>query len=212
MCGDVKIGLPIIKIFSQSKLENGAIMLDRIYATYTPTIAPGAFHTAIHYKRRDADGNLLDHTIIEATPERSGLSDKVVGEVSELLHMDGGPSRFGAIGANVQRAKEGHDPDDPYEIVAEGDDLGESLARMKLFAHGFNRAAPIGPSASREPVYGTPRFKGPALSPSDEGLACIFSVGQPGQERSSPHSLFLKGERKIASCADVSDAPSNKMV
>jgi len=29
-------------------------MPDRIYVTYTPTMAPGTFHTAIHYERTDA--------------------------------------------------------------------------------------------------------------------------------------------------------------
>jgi hypothetical protein len=61
-------------------------MPDGIYATYTPTMVPGAFHTTIHYERRDTDGKLLDHTVIEAKPDRYdqlGSADKVVGEFED---------------------------------------------------------------------------------------------------------------------------------
>jgi hypothetical protein len=117
---------------------------DRIYATYTPTTAPGTFHTAIHYERRDKDGNLLDHTIIEAKPEnydQLSWGSKLWGEFKEAIRTDNRPSNiFGTIRAHVRPATRDHDPDTPYEIVAEGDDLAENLARMKLFAHGVNRA------------------------------------------------------------------------
>ncbi|CAN0452271.1 unnamed protein product, partial [Phaeothamnion confervicola] len=32
------------------------------------------------------------------------------------------------------------DPNAPYEVIAEGDDLSGHLVRMRLFAHGVNRA------------------------------------------------------------------------
>ncbi|MBR1258236.1 hypothetical protein JQ634_31745 [Bradyrhizobium sp. AUGA SZCCT0240] len=44
-------------------------MADRIYVTYTPTGAPGSFHTAIHYERTSLSGELIKHVVVEATPE-----------------------------------------------------------------------------------------------------------------------------------------------
>jgi hypothetical protein len=39
-----------------------------------------------------------------------------------------------------RQKRESDDPNAPYEIIAEGDDLSDHLARMRLFAHGVNRA------------------------------------------------------------------------
>lgn len=117
-------------------------MPDRIYATYTPTKIPEIFHTAIHYERRDASGNLLDHTVIEAKPEnydRLSLADNIDALRKEAFRTDRGPSLFGTISAKIWSTADGSQ-DAPYEIIAEGDDLSENLARMKLFAHGVNRA------------------------------------------------------------------------
>lgn len=47
-------------------------MPDKIYVTYTPTSFPDAFHTAIHYERRDADGGLVKHFMVEVQPEAKG--------------------------------------------------------------------------------------------------------------------------------------------
>jgi len=62
-------------------------MPDRIYVTYSPTIALESYHTAIHYERTDAVGNLLEHTIIDATPQRGNALnplEKMLGAVEEF--------------------------------------------------------------------------------------------------------------------------------
>jgi hypothetical protein len=61
-------------------------MPDRIYVAYSPTTAPESYHTAIHYERTDEKGNVLQHRIIEAKPERlNRLStlDKATGVIEE---------------------------------------------------------------------------------------------------------------------------------
>jgi hypothetical protein len=67
-------------------------------------------------------------------------SDKVDGVAKELFRKDGGPSRFGRIDAHVLDRKPGKVPSDPYEVIAEGDDLSANLARMRLFARAVNGA------------------------------------------------------------------------
>jgi hypothetical protein len=118
-------------------------MTDRIYVTYTPTTAPGSYHTAIHYERTDPAGNVVKHFVIEAQPEKlkelSAL-DKAIGVIEEAFRKDDGPSRFGRIDARAWKQDANGDPSAPYEIIAEGDDLSANFARMQLYAHGFNRA------------------------------------------------------------------------
>ncbi|MES2192931.1 MAG: hypothetical protein V4517_00825 [Pseudomonadota bacterium] len=124
-------------------------MPDRIYVTYTPTGGPESFHTAIHYQRTDSAGNIIEHDVIEAKPEREDLSarEKVNSVTDEALRTDRSLSRFGRVRAIVRdgqaadpRKHPSSDPNAPYEVIAEGDDLSGQLARMKLFAHGVNRA------------------------------------------------------------------------
>lgn len=124
-------------------------MADRIYVTYIPTGGPESFHTAIHYERKGPAGDVIEHYVIEGQPERRKLSTpaKATGVVEEALRQDHGPSRFGRIQAEVRdgnardaREYASDDPNAPYEILAEGDDLSSHLARMQLYAHGFHRA------------------------------------------------------------------------
>jgi hypothetical protein len=118
-------------------------MADRIYVTYTPTTAPGSYHTAIHYERTDPAGNVVRHFVIEVKPEKLdqlSASDKATGVIEEALRNDDGPSRFGRINATVGKPEASDDRDAPYETIAEGEDLSQNFARMQLFAHGFNRA------------------------------------------------------------------------
>jgi hypothetical protein len=124
-------------------------MADRIYVTYTPTGAPGSFHTAIHYERTSLSGELIKHVVVEATPEFGELGglEKASNVIREIFRTGSAPSSFGRMNAMVRdrnvfdRQKEkSDDPSAPYEIIAEGDDLSGHLARMQLFAHGVNRA------------------------------------------------------------------------
>lgn len=118
-------------------------MADRIYATYTPTTAPGTFHTAIHFERRGSDDR-VQHFVVEAKPENLDeldTSGKALGVIEETLRDDNGPSRFGRIVARVRPwNSQKFDPNAPYEPIAEGDDLSEPFTRMHLFANGFNDA------------------------------------------------------------------------
>jgi hypothetical protein len=121
-------------------------MADRIYATYTPTSVPGTFHAAIHYERTDTTGDVVQHSIIEAEPEKKlSPSDKMISVIKESLRDDDEPSRFGKINAEVRSRKvtddpkePSDDPNAPYEIIAEGNDLSRHFARMQLYADGFN--------------------------------------------------------------------------
>jgi hypothetical protein len=118
-------------------------MSDRIYVTYTPTTAPGSYHTAIHYERTDPAGNVIQHFVIEAEPEKLdqlSASDKAIGVIEEAFRNDEGPSRFGKINAIARKAEASNHLNAPYETIAEGEDLSEKLARMQLFVHGFNQA------------------------------------------------------------------------
>jgi len=119
------------------------VMADRIYATYTPTTAPGTFHTAIHFERTDPTGK-VQHYVIEAQPENldeMDASDKGSGVIEEALRNSNSPSRFGRIVASVDRwDPRKHDPGAPYEPIDEGEDLSEPYARMHLFAKGLNDA------------------------------------------------------------------------
>jgi hypothetical protein len=66
-------------------------MADRIYVTYTPTTAPGSYHTAIHYERTDPAGNVVQHFFIEAKPEKLdqlSASDKAIGVIEEAFRND----------------------------------------------------------------------------------------------------------------------------
>lgn len=130
-------------------LENQPLA-DRIYVTYTPTGVPGSFHTAIHYERTDSAGHVVNHHVIEAKPEMKDLTapEKAIGVIEEVFRTGNAPSRFGRIdaqirnrGATDRRDETSDDPNAPYEVIAEDDDLSDQLARMQLFAHGFNRAA-----------------------------------------------------------------------
>jgi hypothetical protein len=119
-------------------------MPDRIYVTYTPTTFPGAFHTAIHYERKDAQGRLIGHFVIEVQPEAKGVIDKAIGVVEEITRRDGKATRLGRMNAEVTEVtsdkEKRFDPNSPYEEIAEGDDLSSHFARMQLYAHGVNRA------------------------------------------------------------------------
>lgn len=119
-------------------------MPDKIYVTYTPTTAPGTYHTAVHFERTDTAGTTTHHFVIEAQPENLnelGASDKGLGVIEEGFRNDDGPTRFGRITAAVKQwnAKD-YDANAPYEPIAEGDDLSENLARMRLYALGVNDA------------------------------------------------------------------------
>jgi hypothetical protein len=119
-------------------------MPDRIYVTYTPTTFPGAFHTAIHYERKDAHGRLIRHFVVEVQPEAKGMVDKAIGVIEEASRRDGKATRLGRMSAEVtdlmkDKAKD-FDPNSPYEDIAEGDDLSAHFARMQLYAHGVNSA------------------------------------------------------------------------
>ena len=114
-------------------------MTDRIYVTYKPTIAPESYHAEINFERRDADGKLILHKIIDAGPANNRLSDKVIGAIEEKLRGDNGPSYFGDILA-AERDPTDEDKKLAYETIAEGADLSSNWAKMQLFAHGFNRA------------------------------------------------------------------------
>lgn len=119
-------------------------MPDRIYVTYTPTNFPGAFHTAIHYQRRDSNGKLISHSVIEVQPEAKGMSDKAIGVMEEATRSHRGLTRLGRMDAQVtdvmaDKPKKEFDPNSPYEDIAEGDDLSSHFARMQLYAHGVNR-------------------------------------------------------------------------
>ena len=117
-------------------------MRDRIYVTYTPTDAPGAYHAAIHYERADQAGNAIKHFVIEAKPENGEMLSapaKAIGVFEEAFREGDGPSRFGSIEAKVRdhevsaHPKErSDDANAPYEIIAEGDDLGGHLARIEF--------------------------------------------------------------------------------
>ena len=118
-------------------------MSDRIFVTYMPTTVPGSYHAAIHYERTDLAGNVIQHSIIEAKPEKAdqlGVAGKAIGAIEEALRNDDGPSRFGRINATVREVEASDGLDDPYETIAEGGDLSENFARMQIYAHGFNRA------------------------------------------------------------------------
>jgi hypothetical protein len=116
--------------------------------TYTPTGAPGTFHTAIHHERTGPAGEVIRHVIIEAKPKKKlGTPDKAMGVIEEAFGNGNGPPRFGRISAKVREhevpdapKEESDHPSAPREIIAEGGDLSENLARMQLCAHGFNRA------------------------------------------------------------------------
>jgi hypothetical protein len=123
-------------------------MPDRIYVTYTPTGGPESFHAAIHYQRTDSAGNIIRHDVIEAKPEKDlSVPAKAVGVIKEALRTDDGSSNFGRVKAIVRNGQAPNaggypssDPDAPYEVIAESDDLSGHLARMQLYAHGVNRA------------------------------------------------------------------------
>ena len=74
-------------------------MADRIYVTYTPTGAPGSFHTAIHYERTDSAGHVINHHVIEAKPEMKDLTapEKAIGVIEEVFRTGNAPSRFGCL-------------------------------------------------------------------------------------------------------------------
>lgn len=158
-------------------------MADRIYVTYTPTTVPGSYHTTVHYERRDTTGDVVRHVTIEAQPENletMTASDKVDGVAKELFRKDGGPSRFGRIDAHVLDRKPGQVPNDPYEVIAEGDDLSANLARMRLFAHAVNGAG----FAYRGDRQNSNTFAGAALQagelPPATGMA-HDPAGSPGE-------------------------------
>jgi hypothetical protein len=158
-------------------------MTDRIYVTYTPTTAPGTYHTTIHYERTGPAGDAVEHVTIEAEPEnlkKLSASDKAIGVVEEASRRDDGPSRFGRIDAHVREHKTSHDSNAPYEIIAEGDDLSANLARMRLFAHAVNGAG----FAYRGDRQNSNSFAGAALRagelPPATGVA-HDPVGPPGE-------------------------------
>lgn len=118
-------------------------MPDRIYATYTPTNVPDTFHTAIHYERRDASGKLIKHVVVEVQPEAKGLGDKAAGVLEEAFRKGDGTTRLGRMNARVEDLtygdyRAGTDPNPPYEIKAEGDDLNPYLKRMQSYARDVN--------------------------------------------------------------------------
>jgi hypothetical protein len=128
-------------------------MADRIYVTYTPTGVPGSFHTAIHYQRTGQHGDVIEHLIIEAGPENKDLSppEKIIGAIEEAMREGDEPSRFGSIQAKIRERRAADlteaasdDPNAPYEVIAEANDLSENVARMQLYALGFNlQVSPI---------------------------------------------------------------------
>ena len=79
-------------------------MADRIYVTYTPTGAPGSFHTAIHYERTSLSGELINHVVVEATPEFGELGglEKASNAIREIFRTGSAPSSFGRMNAMVR--------------------------------------------------------------------------------------------------------------
>jgi hypothetical protein len=114
-------------------------MTDRIYATYKPTIAPESYHIGINYERRDVDGKIIMHRIIDAGPQNENLLDKIIGAVEEKFGGGNGSSRFGNIVAR-DREPRNEDKNLAYEPIADGADLSANWNKMQLFAHGVNRA------------------------------------------------------------------------
>jgi len=164
-------------------------MADRIYVTYTPTGVPGSFHTAIHYQRTGQHGDVIEHLIIEAGPENKDLSppEKIIGVIEEAIREGDEPSRFGSIQAKIceRRADElteaaSDHPNAPYEVIAEANDLSENVARMQLYALGFNRAG----FAYRGDRQNSNTFAGAALSagklPAATGVA-HDPIARPGE-------------------------------
>lgn len=163
-------------------------MADRIYVTYTPTGVPGSFHTAIHYQRTGQHGDVIEHLIIEAGPENKDLPpEKIIGVIEEAMREGDEPLRFGSIQAKIRERRAADlteaasdDPNAPYEVIAEANDLSENVARMQLYALGFNRAG----FAYRGDRQNSNTFAGAALSagklPAATGVA-HDPIGRPGE-------------------------------
>jgi hypothetical protein len=111
-------------------------MPDRIYVTYKPTIAPESYHTAVHYERTDAAGNIIEHRVLEAAfSNQLSYPEKILGAIEERFRDDDGPSRFGNIKATVRGAL-AEDNTYPYEEIAQGQDLSTNFAKMQLYGTG----------------------------------------------------------------------------
>jgi len=157
-------------------------MSDRIYATYTPTTAPGTFHTAIHFERTTPIGT-VEHYVIEAKPENDKLSaaEKGLGVIEQSFRHEDGLSRFGKIAARVKHLEPSEiDPNEPFETIAEGPDLSEQFARMHLFARGVNDAAlPYRGDHQNSNTFASGALKAAGL-PNATGIA-HDPAGPPGE-------------------------------
>jgi hypothetical protein len=72
--------------------------------------------------------------------------EKAGNVIEEIFRTGSVPSSFGRMNAMVRdlnvfdrQKRESDDPNAPYEVIAEGDDLSGHLARMQRFAHDVNR-------------------------------------------------------------------------
>lgn len=115
-------------------------MPDRIYVTYTPTTAPGTFHTAIHYERADSTGKLVRHVVIQAGPENEESAAEASGVIEEPFRSGNSLSDLGRIKAKVDGPSPSDDPNAPFETIHEGEDLSPNLERMQSYADEVNAA------------------------------------------------------------------------
>jgi hypothetical protein len=118
-------------------------MADRIYITYTHVVSSLApfYHAVINFERTDASGNVLEHKIIEGTPEHTDLttSQKAYATIEEKLRTDNGESAFGHIRVlNTNGPLE--QPVLPYEVLKTGDDLSGTWSRLETYASAFDAA------------------------------------------------------------------------
>jgi hypothetical protein len=111
---------------------------DRIFVTYDETTVPGTFHTAIHYQRVDASGNVIAHQVVEAAPEHDlSLPWKVIGTI-EGLRQRSGTTVFGNIQTKIRNGVSA-DKNLPYQIIAEDHDLSGNWQKILDYTGEFTR-------------------------------------------------------------------------
>src|SRR5947209_15707702 len=114
-------------------------MSDRIYVTYSQPATSGAlgiplYHAQSHYETTDQTGNVIGHQTLDFGPTHFlGAGDAAGAIFEDMFKNDGRLNQFGLISAGVNANATLAKPVDPYEVIADGNDLSSNWTRMLQF-------------------------------------------------------------------------------
>ena len=111
-------------------------MTDRVYVTYSQPLTSGPagipfYHMQIHYEKNDQSGNVIKHETIDFGPKHPlPPTDALNVILEDMFRPSNSVTQFGLIWAATNPVATPEKPTDPYELIAEGNDLSSNWAAV----------------------------------------------------------------------------------